>query len=579
MLPVKYIVMFCTLFPAGASLVTAQGIRIPDSSYVIANQGNIVTQEKWVNNGRFTANGGTVVFAGSMQQISGTSNTSFNKLTVSSGSNTTIAATGQSIKQILKCDGTLNANNHLTLLANATQTALIDGSGAGEVLGDLTMQGYVTNGYGYKYLGSPFQYATVNEMSGEVSLTDTFASVYRFDENLASNGWVSYTTSTDTLKPMWGYAFQLGTNLSAQTIDMTGVVNNGTLSRTLSNNNQTYTKGFNLVSNPYPSPIDWDASSGWTRSNIDTAIYYFTASVTDKYGGTYSSYIKGVSSDDTSNNLIPAMQAFFVHVTDGSFPVTGSLGMSNAIRTTTTPTIYRKLNGKDSIPLLRLWASFTGNTRGDATVIYFYPATTEKFDKGFDALKLMNTTSAVPSLYSLTTTEQRLSINAMAEPDSSTRIPLGLQIMHGGQVSFFTTNTKGLPANLYCYLYDAVTRQYLNLKDNNSYQCNLQAGIYEKRFSIVFSRWPILQQQTTAEPYAAAERFRVAGVGRNLQLILNTAPGEKSVIRIINTAGQVLYTKTYMLGGNYPLYLLVPQGIYYVACYTDNTIITKKVFL
>ena len=53
----------------------------------------------------------------------------------------------------------------------------------------------------------------------------------------------------------------------------------------------------NLVGNPYPSAIDWDASSGWTKTNIDNAIYFFKASGTDQYGGTYSSYVNGVSSD------------------------------------------------------------------------------------------------------------------------------------------------------------------------------------------------------------------------------------------------------------------------------------------
>ncbi|MDP3667512.1 MAG: T9SS type A sorting domain-containing protein [Sediminibacterium sp.] len=578
MLPVNYIKFLCTLCLAWPLLVTAQGIRIPGSSYVIANHGNIVTQEKWINNGRFTANGGTIVFAGSTQQINGTSSTSFHKLTISSGSNTTIASSGHSVKQLLKSDGTLNAGNNLTLLANATQTALIDGSGAGEVLGNLTMQGWLANGFGYKYLGSPFQAATVNEMSDDVNLSSSFAAVYKFDENQASNGWITYTTATDTLKPMRGYLFQMGTDLAAKTIDMTGVVNNGNLSLTLYNNNQAYTKGFNLVSNPYPSPVNWDASSGWTKTNIDNTIYYFNTNSTDQYGGTYSSYINGVSSDDTANNIIPAMQGFFVHVSEGTIPVTGTLGVSNATRITSTPTVYRKLNGGDPVPLLRLWATFTGNARSDATVIYFQNTATKKFDKNLDALKLMNNTAGVPNLYSLTADAKKLSINALPEPDSSIRVPLGIHIMLGGKVSFFTTDTKALPAGLYGYLYDAVKDYYHNLKDNSHYLCELPAGIHEQRFSVVFSRKPILQQPVTAEP-TATDLFRVAGAGRNLQLILNTAPGEKSVIRIINTAGQVLFTKTYTQGGSYPVSLLVPKGIYLVACYTNHTVITKKIFL
>ena len=288
MLPSKYIrVLFgvCMVCPL---YMLAQGIRIPAGAYVIANQGNIVTKNNWINNGNFTHNGGTVLFAGSMQQIIGTKSNSFNNLTILTGSNTTIGSFGHSLKGILKCDGILNVNNNFTLLANATQTALIDGSGGGDVLGNLTMQGYLLNGFGYKYLGSPFQSATVNEMSDEVNLTASFPSVYQHDENQASNGWITYTTAANALVPMRGYAFQLGNNAGAKKIDMNGVVTNRNVSLILNNNNRTYTKGFNLVSNPYPSPINWDVATGWTKTKIDNAIYYFDAGITDQYGGIYT---------------------------------------------------------------------------------------------------------------------------------------------------------------------------------------------------------------------------------------------------------------------------------------------------
>ena len=107
---------------------------------------------------------------------------------------------------------------------------------------------------------------------------------------------------------------------------MTGVVNNGNFSVTLYNHDNLYTKGFNLVGNPYPSPIDWNAA-GWTKTNIDNALYFFKASTTDQYGGTYSSWIGGISNDGSANmNIIPSMQGFFIHVTDGAFPVTGDTG-------------------------------------------------------------------------------------------------------------------------------------------------------------------------------------------------------------------------------------------------------------
>ncbi len=81
-----------------------------------------------------------------------------------------------------------------------------------------------------------------------------------------ASGWTDYSTKTNILYPMAGYAANLGPNDIPNTIDVTGIVNNGNVSITLYNNNNPFTQGFNLVGNPYPSPIDWDAISGWTKS-------------------------------------------------------------------------------------------------------------------------------------------------------------------------------------------------------------------------------------------------------------------------------------------------------------------------
>jgi len=579
MLSDRYIKTLVTCCLAWPFLLNAQGIRIPAGSYVIANHGNIVTKFNWTNNGKFTHNGGYLVFAGDTQRINGSKSDTFYNVTVAAGSNTSIVTGGQTLRNILKSDGTLNANNNITLLANTARTALVDGSGTGQVLGNLTMQGYLSYGFGYKYLGSPFQAATVSELSGEVNLGAAFPSVYRHDENQASNGWITYTTLTDTLKPMRGYAIQMGTGTAAKTIDLNGVVSNGNISVALSNTNQAYTKGFNLVSNPYPSPINWD-TTGWTKTNIDNTVYYFDAdtSAADQYGGVYNSYINGVSSDGKANNIIPAMQGFFVHVTDGTFPVAGTLGISNGTRITTITKTYRQLNGTNDIPLLRLWVGFSGYPLSDPTVIYFPDNASKKFDKTRDALKFMNTSNRVPNLYSIDASGEKLSINAIPLPDSSTRVALGILGTQSGSLTFFTTDVSALPGNLYCYLHDEVTGTYSDLKTNKSYQCQVEAGTNQQRFSLVFSRKPILQNSPGADPATTNDRFQVNGTGRNIRLKLVMTTGEKALIRIINTAGQILYTKTYSQSGNYPLNLLLPQGMYQVVCYMDNNIITRQIF-
>src|SRR4051812_34603554 len=115
-------ILFLFLLPA---FLQGQGLIIPSNAYVIAGNGNIVLRNNWTNNGSFTHNSGTVIFNGTTQTLNGTSPTSFNNITIATGSTTTISSAGHSLKAILLSNGTLNAGGNLTLLSTAVQTALI----------------------------------------------------------------------------------------------------------------------------------------------------------------------------------------------------------------------------------------------------------------------------------------------------------------------------------------------------------------------------------------------------------------------------------------------------------------------
>jgi hypothetical protein len=394
-----------------------------------------------------------------------------------------------SLSGILLCNGPLTTNGNLTLLSTAAQTALIDGSGSGQISGNVTIQRYLPSGFGYKYVSSPFQATTVNAFSSYVDLAASFPTFYSYDESRASAGWVNYTTTTNLLLPQQGYAANFGSTAVAKTVNVAGVVNNGSMSFTLYNHNQPYTLGFNLVGNPYPSPINWNAASGWTKTNIDNALYYFQAGTTDQYTGTYSTYINGISSDGLATNIIPSMQGFFVHVSNGTYPVTGTLGITNSVRINDLTHALIKSVRTDTLPLLRITAGFADNgTPSDPAVIYFDSSATQLFDKNLDALKLMNTDILVPNLYTMTSDTNRLSINAIPFPvDSIRRIPLGIKTAKDGWITFKASDIVQMPTKRYIYLVDTVAGINQDLRINPQYRFFLKAGEYENRFSLAFS--------------------------------------------------------------------------------------------
>lgn len=555
---------------------TTNNITIQSGASLTVNGGALQVAGSINNSGTFTTSNGSIEFTGSTAQIIPASVFAGNlikDLTTNNTAGVTLSGTLQ-VSGILKATtGQFSTGGHLTLLSTSSQTALIDGSGAGSVTGNVTMQRYLAAGFGYKYFSSPFVSATVNEFADDLNLTASFPAFYTYIENRASSGFTAYTTTTGALTPMLGYAAQFGATATPKTVDMTGVVNNGTItSPTIYNHNQPYTLGFNLSGNPYPSPIDWDAVSGWTRTNIDNAIYYFDAGTTDQYAGTYSSYINGISSNGTANNIIPAMQGFFVHVTNGTYPVTATFSVNNNARVNNlTPNFHR--DAPATVPLLRLNASFADEGMpADATVIYFDHSATSVFNPEMDALKLINTAPQVPSLYTLSDTT-KLSIYALPYlQDSTSIIPLGLITQKAGPITFKVQDIERMPYGLHIYLRDAKTGITQDLQRNPVYSLPIEKGVYKSRFSIVFSMKDLNNDDSN-------QTFYVYSTGGKVYVKLDLAAGEKGDIVMSNTAGQVIFNRQVSFNGYHDLGPSFSSGIYFISFHSQKGVRTKKIFV
>lgn len=538
-----------------------------------------------VNNGTFTDNNGTLVFTGTVQAVTGSTPAIFNNLTVQSGSTTSLLTPGQSLRSILLIDGTLIANGNLTLLSNEEKTAMIDGRGTGQVEGTVTMQRYLSSGFGYKYFGSPFRDAHVSEFSDNMKLDDPFPAFYKYDESRTTSGWITYIDPAGVLNPLEGYAINFGSTSSPITFDISGVVNNGTISTKLYNHNNMYTEGFNLVGNPYPSPIDWDSPTGWTRENIDNAIYYFEASTTDEYGGSYVTYLNGLSSNGSATNIIPSMQGFFVHVSDGSYPVTANLTLTNETRITDlTHQLIKSGKGDNSgenvKPLIRLSAAYKDDFfSADPLVVYFDEKATLNFDGQLDALKLMNTDYMMVNFYLIGPDNKKLSISSLPfmTTDSLYRIPLGLVTGFDGNIVFSVRSLQGDLSGMDIFLTDLVTGSVLDIKKENTLEVYLPAGQYENRFYLNFRN---LQTGINDIILDSDERlFNIYDSNGILKLQINHINGNKGRLTILNLAGQILISNEYYSPGIYELKSQVKKGIYIAVFSSGNEKESKKLFV
>jgi len=565
----------------------AQNIIVNSSSSITVT-GNILQISGTItNSGSFIATSGTIEMKGNVAQTINTNTFSGNTIRDLYINNINgVALLGPlNISGVVKAvNGDLSSGGNLTLLSTAAQTALIDGSGSGNINGNVTMQRYLPSGYGYKYFSSPFQAATVNSFSEELDLNATFPTFYKYDEDnhrdsagisIYSTGWVKYITPSNQLVPMYGYAANFGDQTAAKTVSMSGVVNNNLSSTiTLLNHNRIYTKGFSLVGNPYPSPIDWNAASGWTKTNIDDALYFFDASTTNQYTGTYSSYINGVPSNGLTSNIIPSMQGFFVHVSNGSFPVTATLGMNNQVRVNNLSPSFHKSSSVDSKPLIRLSARYESSKIFDPAVLYMSDFASYLFDTEFDALKLLNTDESVPNLYTLTSGSDKLSISSIPYPiDTLTIIPVGLKTTKDSWIIVKALNMDHIPAGIYLYFSDELTGTIYDLLQGHEYRIQLPKGTFESRFKILLSKKTINHL-----PDVSNTNFVTFKNGK-LSIFVDPVLGLETNITISNLLGQVINRNTLTGSGSHEINSQLPSGIYVVALHSQSGKRTQKIYI
>jgi len=557
--------------------VTGQGLIINTGASLTSFNGNLTVTEDLTNNGTLSAVGGTFVFAGSDQLINGSSISAFNNITVVSGSTATIQSP-QKVSGNVLVNGSLNSNGFLTLVSTPSRTALVDGSGTGQISGNVTMERFLASEFGYKYLSSPFQAATVDELSDDIDLASYTTDVYSYDESRVSSGWVDYKSGGNIFEPMHGYAVNVGESAVPDTLDMVGIVNNGLLSIVLNNNNRIYTKGFNLIGNPYPSPIDWYAASGWVKNNIDDALYYFKASSSDQYGGSYSTLTGGISSDGIASNIIPSMQGFFVHVSDGAYPVAGSIQMDNNVRVVNQSQTFMKKSSAGT-PLIRFSAGFSDAATVDNAVIYFDSKATLEFDSQLDALKLMNTDINVPNMYFITPADRNLQIYALPPVfETLCRIPLGLRISREGNVVIKIKDIDVDYLNLRLYITDAVAGTEHDLIPDKEYKILLGSGVYENRFFLNFSedtRTPDIITSTPENKNSPGD-FKIYYSGETLHTETSNQ-GAAGSLTISNLLGQTLYTTRVYDDGYHEFNIHLKDGIYIATFTTGNTRISKKI--
>ncbi|WP_167856708.1 DUF4394 domain-containing protein [Hymenobacter aquaticus] len=564
-------------------------------------------------NGNFTNNGGTtaaddrgeLLLTNSATQLINGTTSLFNTLTVNTGG--VVLNAPVQVQRVLVLGGSVLTNGNLTLLSGAAGTANVLPVGNSVVLGTATVQRYidgsVNSGAGYRHYATPVAGSTVADLTtggftpvvnpaynsaADPSLVTPFPTVFSYDQSRLSfsgdylkdfdKGYQSPADLSDGLETGRGYTVNIP---ASQTVDFVGTLNNGPITKgglargTVPNGTPAAqdATGWQLLGNPYPSPIDWDLVG---LSNVDGAVYVYRS--TGQYAGTYSSYVAGSGGVGTNGgtDAIALGQGFFVRVsTPGT--TTGQVSFTNAARITDgrTPIFQR---GTSTNPSVRLELRGTAGP-ADETLLYFTAAATPGFDSALDAYKL--TAGAAPLLATETSNALRLSINALpALTTTDVLVPLRVEVAQSGSYTLRAAALLDLPATTFAYLRDAQTGTVVDLAQQPSYTFSAVAGSQAPRFSLLLTQSKVL----TTAPAALAQQVSLYPnpAQQAVFISLPAALRQQTVaVELVNSLGQTVRRQTLAAGraaqqdAQLPL-TGVSKGVYTLRLTTAEGLVTKR---
>lgn len=341
----------------------------------------------------------------------------------------------------------------------------------------------------------------------------------------------------------------------------TGVPFNGDLSISLG-------KGYNLLGNPYASPIDADRFLYDNETTIG-ALYFWTHTVPAS-GGSYpvnnfASYttLGGAASaagGATPNGRIQTGQGFYVRTFDF-----GSANFSNLQRVNASAsTQFFRTSSEEVLEVEkhRIWLNLNdANNKYNQILVGYMDGATNAADNMIDGLILDDSNSVIYS----TINSDKYVIQGKSLPFTSQDIvPLGFKAVTSGVYNISLESVDGLFTNQDVFLRDKYTNITHDIKQSE-YEFTTQDGIFADRFEIVYENSPlsnddfinsndvlVYTQNSQIQVNSLKENIKTVSVydvlGRNI--FRNENVGEKELsISSIKANNQALFIKVTLTTG------------------------------
>lgn len=595
----------------------------------------------WEGGANAPINGpGRVLFNGSAGQVI-TGNTIFQNVEISKTSGSVSINGSATIKGLLTFNpantAPLNVGGpgRLILFSDASSTAKIGPVPAATTIsGNVTMQRYIPGTVdGWHFLGSPILGRNFTDWAdnfkvygpasgygsqggGIIPLSADHTTIFEYRDNVHNvvldtvqrRGWRA--PANTSIENGRGYRVWIDRSSMYQTnkFDNFGPVAQQGVTFPQLNRNEFVTcqqattpsndipcnenwRGWNLLSNPYPCDIDWDATGGaWTKpAQMVNAFYrYNTIGLGGPFGmAGYGIYIPGLgwsgSTPAPANpNLIPSSQGFFVKLgVAGTY--NANLSVTEAAKVTTSSAQFLRVNTVIEKIRIKMSRSLNPTAYGYDAVVRFMEGATDglDFNMDFDNMSGPGFHVAIP------VESNQLVVASYAPLTDSKIVPLVTEY-NGNFGTYFLrfAEMDALLANNSVYLRDNLLGTMTEITPDLVYTYSVSAtdGIVVNRFELVFSPSAV----TSVNPSLVGGKGlgvypnpNVNGSSTSVSIVGMKAV--KALLTVIDAVGKVVFTKEVAIGTDgqrvVDFKMDVPAGLYTVKVSGGDQTMVKKLVI
>jgi hypothetical protein len=594
------------------------GFTVAAGTHIVSSGGVTIDYSggDWINNGTISSTEGTLGFSGPVA-YAGSGTTNIKDLKVAHVGESLLSSKITMTGSLAVSSGTLNANNNLTLVSNASGSAVIApvASGSG-ITGKVTVERYIAQAKSaFRFLTpgvSTDDFISNNWQKGtHITGSRTGAngfdatpsgspSLYTYDNAQAyRSGWLAIAnTDATNLKAKQGYILFTrgdrdvditGTSLPdmnhAVTLSATGTVVTGSVlfdkdtTPGVSDANNPLARGYSLIGNPYVNSVNWNTLK---KTNITDTYYAWDPNMgTDEQRGRYVAYSTttalSTSASDVSQYIQPG-QSFWIK---NSSDAAGSLTFEETDKTGIATTANLEKRTARSLSRLELQVYQTSKLGVDT---YPIDAAASVFDTQFtNEIENGDVAKFSTGLENISFSNRgvTLAIDARPEVAASDELLVQLEQFKASNDYTFRTHFSNFDAASTPYLVDSYLDKYTALANDRStdvaFVTTKEAASYDvSRFKIVF------QKNTLSVENFSVDQILVYPnpvTNNQFKIVLPSYLTGEVGVKVINSIGQTVYETTAESQNtvNINPENKLSEGLYLVQITNQGKSITKKI--